>query len=371
MADEQDASQKTEDPTQKHIEEAEQEGSIARSVELSHWFMIVGATMVVVLFAGPMAQRVMQLVAPFLASPDDISTDPGNLGHVISDLFTALGLLLLPALGLILLAALAGTLIQHRPVISFDVLLPNLGRLSPLNGLKRIIAPRGGLEFLKGLLKLAIIGGVVVTITWPRLDVLPLLVSYDVASILVMTKSIAVSLLTAVIAIMLAIAGADLGYQKWAMLRSLRMSKQELRDEAKQSEGDPAVKARIRGIRNERSRRRMMAAVPEADVVVANPTHFAVALKYDAATMEAPKVVAKGQDLVALRIREIAEEHKIPVVENPPLARALHGACEVDREIPVEHYRAVAEVIGYVMRLKGGRGGRPAARSAGDQPRPR
>jgi len=365
MADEQDASQKTEDPSQRRIDEAEQEGNIARSQELNYWFMIVGATMVVVLFTGPMARRVTQLVAPFLASPDDIATDPGNLGRVLFDLFTSLGLTLLPALAVVGLAGLAGTLIQHRPVISFEVLVPNLSRLSPLNGLKRFISPRGGLEFVKALLKLAVIGGVVVTVIWPKLDILPLMMTYDVGAILLTAKSLAVSLLTAVIAIMLAVAGADMFYQKWSLLRSLRMSKQEVRDEAKQSDGDPAVKARIRAIRNDRSRRRMMAAVPEADVVVTNPTHFAVALKYDSATMEAPKVVAKGQDLLALRIREIAAEHKVPIVENPPLARALHGACEIDREIPVEHYRAVAEVIGYVMRLKG------RSPAAPRQPRPR
>ena len=138
------------------------------------------------------------------------------------------------------------------------------------------------------------------------------------------------------------------------------MSKQELREEGKQSEGDPMVRARIRAIRMERGRRRMIAAVPKADVVVANPTHYAVALKYDGETMSAPTVLAKGQNLVALRIREIAEQNNMPVVENPPLARALFASCAIDQEIPVEHYRAVAEVISYVLKLKGR--GRPSAR---------
>jgi flagellar biosynthetic protein FlhB len=176
-------------------------------------------------------------------------------------------------------------------------------------------------------------------------------------------------LLGGVLAIVAVIAVLDYALQRFTLMRSLRMSRQDLKDEFKQTEGDPMIRARLRQIRVERARRRMMQAVPEADVVVTNPTHYAVALKYVMTNMNAPKVVAKGVDEVALRIRAVAEKAGVPIVENPPLARALHGAIELDQEIAPEHYKAVAEVIGYVMRLRqGGKGG--PARPRTDQSRP-
>jgi flagellar biosynthetic protein FlhB len=152
---------------------------------------------------------------------------------------------------------------------------------------------------------------------------------------------------------LLVVAAGDYGYQRWSFMKKMRMTKQEVRDEHKQMEGDPMIKARMRSMRRERARQRMMAAVPKSTVVVTNPTHYAVALKYEMDTMDAPILVAKGVELVALRIREIAQENDVPIVENPPLARALYATVELEQEVPQEHYKAVAEVIGYVMRLKG------------------
>ena len=152
---------------------------------------------------------------------------------------------------------------------------------------------------------------------------------------------------------MVLVALLDFQYQKYEHKKNLRMSKQDIKDEGKQTDGDPMVKARLRSLRLERGRQRMMQAVPEADVVITNPTHFAVALQYDATSMDAPKLVAKGQDHLAMRIREIARDNGVPVVENPPVARALYASVEIDQEVPGEHYKAVAEVIGYVMKLKG------------------
>ena len=173
------------------------------------------------------------------------------------------------------------------------------------------------------------------------------------AAILDKILNIAILISAGTIAVMTAIAALDFMFQKYQFTKQMRMSKQEVKDEHKQSEGDPQVKARIRALRQQRARERMMAAVPEADVVITNPTHYAVALKYDMEEMPAPKLIAKGIDTLAFRIREVAEEHDIPIVENPPLARALHASVELDEEIPPEHFVAVAEVIGYVMRMKG------------------
>ena len=177
----------------------------------------------------------------------------------------------------------------------------------------------------------------------------------DVRQLLEEIQTLVVRLLIGAAAIMAVIAVADYIYQKYEHIKQLKMSRQEIRDEHKQSEGDPHVKARLRQIRHERARQRMMSAVPQADVVVTNPTHFAVALKYDTETMAAPVVVAKGVDNVAFRIREVADENDVPIVENPPLARALFGGVELDQQIPEEHYQAVAQIISYVYRLKGRR----------------
>jgi flagellar biosynthetic protein FlhB len=211
------------------------------------------------------------------------------------------------------------------------------------------------MDFVKGLAKLGVVGAVSWYLLRPEFDNLERFFDYDMVALLAVLNRLAVKLLVGVLLVMAAIAALDLFYQRLAHRRKLRMSREELRDEYKESEGDPLVKGRLRQIRMERARRRMMQDVPKADVIITNPTHFAVALRYDPAKMPAPKVVAKGADLVARRIRELAEEHKVPIVSNPPLARALYASVDIDDEIPPEHYKAVAEVIGYVMRLRRGR----------------
>jgi flagellar biosynthetic protein FlhB len=183
---------------------------------------------------------------------------------------------------------------------------------------------------------------------------------YDLATLAVVLNTLSIKLIGTILAVMAAIAAVDWFYQRFSHLRRMRMTKQEVRDEQKDADGNPLVKGRLRQIRMERARRRMMQSVPKADVVITNPTHFAVALQYDQTTMAAPRVVAKGADLVAKRIRELAEQHKVPIVSNPPLARALFASVELDQEIPPAHYKAVAEIIGYVMKLRRG-GARPNA----------
>ena len=201
-------------------------------------------------------------------------------------------------------------------------------------------------------IKLGIVGAVAIMVALPlfdRVSQLPVMSIEDATGFI---WTVADRLLIAMLAVMTVIAGLDFLYQKLAHLKQLRMSRQEIKDEMKQSDGDPMVKARLRQIRTERARQRMMQAVPDATVVVTNPTHFAVALRYVHEEMEAPEVVAKGADLIAKRIREVAEENGVPLVENPPLARALFASSEIGQTIPPEHYRAVAEDIGYVMQLK-------------------
>jgi len=207
-------------------------------------------------------------------------------------------------------------------------------------------------NFVKGLIKLALIGTVMTVILWPKRRQLDGLVTMDPAAVLPLVKSMSLELLGTVIAILAIVAAADYLFQYRTWYNRQKMSLREMKEEFKQTEGDPAIKAKIRQLRQQRAKKRMMAEVPKASVIITNPTHYAVALQYDKG-MNAPVCLAKGIDNLALKIREVAAAHNIPIVENPPLARALHATVEMDEEIPPEHYKAVAEVIGYVMRLRG------------------
>jgi flagellar biosynthetic protein FlhB len=269
------------------------------------------------------------------------------------------GLALAPIIGLLILAAVGSGLVQHGFLVAPDLITPKLSKLSPLAGLKRIFSSRGLMEFAKGVLKLAVVGGFGYWLMRGDFDELERFIVVDPVQTLELVLRLALKLLGGILAILSVIAGLDFLYQKFKTTQDLRMTREEIREEFKQAEGDPIVKGRLRQLRIERARRRMMAEVPKSDVVITNPTHYAVALKYEQVTMEAPKVTAKGTDLVARKIKDLAIEHGVPIVESPPLARALYASCEIEQEIPPEHYKAVAEVIGYVMRLRKGQLGPP------------
>jgi flagellar biosynthetic protein FlhB len=253
---------------------------------------------------------------------------------------------------LLVLAAIVGNMVQHRLVWSAEQLKPKLSKISPSAGFKRLFSKIAVANFVKGLVKLGLIGAVMAGLLWPKRDQLDVLVTMDPAAILALTRTLSLEMLGAVVAILAIVAAADYLFQYRQWYERQKMSVRELKEEFKQTEGDPAIKAKIRQLRQTRMRKRMMAAVPKASVIITNPTHYAVALQYERG-MNAPICLAKGMDNIALKIREVAAEHRIPVVENPPLARALHATVEVDEEVPPEHYKAVAEVIGYVMRLRG------------------
>ena len=218
-------------------------------------------------------------------------------------------------------------------------------------GFKRVFGLDGLLNFVKGIAKILLVGGACVWAAWLERERVVTALDLPPAGVATLAFSLVFKAVLAGLVVLAVIAALDYVYQRRRFMGRHRMTRQELRDELKQSEGDPQVKARIRQIRLERSRKRMIAAVPEATVVITNPTHYAVALKYESGKMSAPVCVAKGVDHLALTIRKVAEENDVPVVENPPLARALYAAVEIDDEIPAEHYKAVAQIIGYVMRL--------------------
>lgn len=354
MADERpDESQKTEEPTQKRVQEAHQKGQVAKSQEVGHWFMILAFAIMVGFLAPGVAREIGDALYGFIARPHAIRVDGASIQSLLGTLAANLGTALLVLVGLAMAAALAAGVLQTGFVLSTEPIKPKLERISPLSGLKRMFSARAMVEVLKGVAKLSIVGCVIALLLWPERHLIYDLVSMELPRFLVVVQSLAFRVLVAVLAVMTVIAGLDFLFQKQQHAKQLRMTKQEVKDEFKQTEGDPMVKARLRQVRMERARQRMMAAVPEADVVIANPTHFAVALAYELGSVGAPKVTAKGVDTLALRMRELAEENAVPVVENPPLARALYGAVELDQEVPPEHYKAVAEIIGYVMRLKG------------------
>jgi flagellar biosynthetic protein FlhB len=248
-------------------------------------------------------------------------------------------------------AALAGGALQHRPLWTLEPLKPQFGRVSPMSGFKRVFGKEALVQFGKGLAKIAIVGTVATAVLWSEHDRLEGLARLEPVGLLPVLLVLAMKLMGGVLAIYAFLAVGDAVYQRLSWYRRQRMSKQELKEEYKNTEGNPEVKAKLKQIRAARVKRRMMAAVPTATVVIANPTHYAVALKYERG-MAAPLCVAKGVDAIALRIRSVAEEHGVAVVENPPLARALHATVEIDQEIPVEHYKAVAEVIGAILRLR-------------------
>jgi flagellar biosynthetic protein FlhB len=351
MAEERDDTERTEDPTPKRLDDAIKRGDVVRSPEVNTWFMIAGGVFTLMVFAGPMAASLQATFRGLLAHSYEIPADgPGltSLAETLGiDVLTALGIPLL----LLMLAALFGTAIQHRIVFSVDPIIPDLSKISPAAGLQRLFSKQALANFAKGLAKVTIFGAVIAALLWPQRQRLAGLVTTDPALILPLTQSLALRMLGTVVAILAVVAVADYLFQHRVWYERQKMSLREIKEEFRQTDGDPMIKGKLRQLRQQRMRKRMMAAVPTASLVITNPTHFAVALRYERG-MNAPVCVAKGADLIARKIREIAEANDIPLVENPPLARALHGTVEIDQEIPPEHYRAVAEIIGYLMRLR-------------------
>jgi flagellar biosynthesis protein FlhB len=358
MADENDSSDKTEDPTQKRLDEALERGDVAKSQEVNTWFMIAGATLVLSSFSGSIG-GIRTPLRNLIANSWMVHVDGPSLLALAQRLeFMLIGALGVPFL-MLAIAAIAGNMLQHRLVWSGESLKPSFNKISPASGLKRIFGKQAAVNFGKGIFKLVALGSVMSMILWPERHRLEAMLQFDPAEIIATISGLALRLLGAVVAMLAAVAIADYFFQYRQWFERQKMSLQEMKQEFKQSEGDPHIKGRLRQLRMARMKKRMMTAVPKASVIITNPTHYAVALSYERG-MPAPICVAKGVDLIALKIREIAKAHDIPIVENVPLARALHAAVEIDAEIPVEHYHAVAEVIGYVMGLKRGLSGRQA-----------
>lgn len=351
MAEEPDLEDKTEDPSQKRLDDAFEKGNVVKSQEVNTWFIIAGATLVLMTFSGGMGKELTATMRGLIANSAIITMD----GPSLPRLFEKVGVELLAALAvpflILMLAALAGNIVQHRFIWSTESLSPKFSKISPLAGMKRLFSKQSLANFVKGLVKLGIIGTVMVVLLWPDRDRMEGLVTMDPAALLPFSSALSLKVLGAVVALLAIVAAADFLFQYRTWYGKLKMSLQELKEEYKQTQGDPFIKGKLKQIRQMRMKQRMSAAVPKASVIITNPTHYAVALQYERG-MDAPVCVAKGVDAMALQIRKIATEHNVPIVENVPLARALHASVEVDETIPPEHYKAVAEVIGYVMKLR-------------------
>jgi flagellar biosynthetic protein FlhB len=348
-----DDSQKTEEPTARRLEDARKRGQVPYSREINTWFVLFAAA-VMIIMAGPgITSSLSDTLKVFLAAPHAMAIEGPGLGRVLQSLLLTVGKELVAPFIILSLAGVISGFIQTGPIFSFEPITPDLGKISVLSGVKRMFSGRAVADLLKGVAKLVIVGAAATYVLLPYFGGIEHFVGLDTTQTVFDLRTLFLKLMTAILAVLFVVAALDYLYQREAFLKQMRMSKQELKDEYRQTEGDPHVKGKLKQLREKKARARMMQNVPEADVVITNPTHYAVALKYDSKGMDAPVMVAKGLDLIAQKIKEIAKEHKVPVVENPALARALYDSMEIDEIIPRDHWKAVAEVISYVFKLKG------------------
>ncbi|MEJ0062725.1 MAG: flagellar biosynthesis protein FlhB [Alphaproteobacteria bacterium] len=352
MMEDQDQEQKTEEATGKKLDEARDSGQLPISREVGNWFLFAGILATLGIMAPILGETLMSHLRVFFEMPHQLQIGDHSLQRVLANTLLGIGLPVLLIFFILMVAVIAGTMVQTGFFASTAPLKLHWDRLNPAIGLNSLLSKNSLVEMGKGFLKIVVVGYVAYTLLRPYVDKVEPMIGRDINGIGGALQEEAFSLMLSLMFVISIIALIDLVYRRHVYFKGLRMTKQEVKDERKQSEGDPMIKMRIRQIRMEKARKRMMSNVPKADVVLTNPTHYAVALRYDTAKMNAPTVVAKGADLVALRIRELAEKSNVPLVANPPLARALYQSAEVDEEISPQHYRAVAEVISYVYKLK-------------------
>lgn len=362
MAESESGADRSEEPTSKRLEEARKKGQIARSRELNTVVVTLSGIAGLLIYGGDFGKTLLDVMRLNFALPPEVLLNDGAMasylllsGKMVFDAF-------MPFLLILVIASLVGPIALGGWLFSSEAMAPKFSRMNPLEGIKRMFSPRALVELLKALAKFTIIllVGLAVLSSDER-DIMAIANEPLQPAIMHSLQVVGWSVLWMACGLIL-IAAVDVPFQLWDHRQKLMMTKQEVRDEYKDSEGKPEVKSRIRQLQREMAERRMMAAIPTADVVITNPTHFAVALKYDAAKGSAPVLLAKGSDFMALKIREIAQQHKVMLLESPGLARAVYFSTELDQEIPAGLYLAVAQVLAYVYQLKqyqAGKGKRP------------
>jgi flagellar biosynthesis protein FlhB len=361
MAENENSQEKSEQPTPKRLREAREKGQVASSRELNTTLVLLAGAGSLLVMGGPMLARIQELIRRSFVLERDLIFDSGQIHALLQLRLTEALITLLPLFLVLTVAAVAGPVLMGGGRPSGKAMAPKWNKLNPISGIKRIFSWQGLMEFGKTLAKFVLITTLAGLMLWQLSDSLMGLGHQSMESGLVHAGHLVSWTFLLLAASLILVALVDVPFQLWNHQKQLRMTKQEIKDEFKETEGKPEVKSRIRQRQMEISRRRMMAQVPKADVVVTNPTHYAVALRYDQQGMGAPRVVAKGADLVAAEIRELARAAGVPLFPAPPLARALYFSTRLDQEIPAGLYVAVAQVLAYVYQLRSA--GRPGART--------
>lgn len=352
MAEEQSGQEKTEQATPRRLQEARNKGDVAKSMEVPSAAVLLAGVIVLYFTGEYMFNRVTGMMQFYLGNLDGLSITPGNMPNISRQAMLLIFAVLWPLMLTVFLVALAANYLQIGVLFTVEKMIPKLEKIDPLKGLGRLFSKQTVANFLKSMAKLGLVGYIAFReVRGAMPDLLPLMDKAPYPITLFMAETAFWIFLKCALVIVL-IALADYAFQRWQFFEKMKMTKQDLKDESKQSEGDPHVKGRIRSIQMEMARKRMMAEVPKADVVITNPTQLAVALKYDALAMKAPRVLAKGAGVVAAKIKEIAKEHGVPVVEDKPLAQALYREVEIGESIPENLFQAVAEILAYVYNLK-------------------
>lgn len=364
MAESESGAEKSEEPTEKRKQDSRKKGEIARSRELNTLAVVLAGTGGLLMFGGALGQRIMQMMYKNFSLPREMLLDERYMAISLLQSAQMAGDGLIPLFVVLLIAAIVGPVSLGGWLFSMEALAPKFSRMNPLSGLKRMFSMKSIVELLKALGKFAIVLLVALFVLARARNELIKFASEPLEMAILHSMQVVGWSALWLACGLIAIAVIDVPFQMWDSKQKLKMTKQEVRDEYKDSEGKPEVKGRIRQLQREMAERRMMSAIPEADVIITNPTHFAVALKYDSEKGQAPILLAKGGDFLALKIREIGNEHNIVLLESPALARAVYYSTELEQEIPAGLYLAVAQVLAYVYQLRqyhAGKGKKPEA----------
>ena len=344
--------ERTEAPSSKRREDFRKKGQIAQSKEVQTAALFTVMLLFWIFYLPTFWRGLSDLLASIWQSIHAVELTPQSTMNMFLFLLQKSGMLLLPLFVLVLLIGFFSSFLQFGWLLTAKPLIPDFAKLDPIQGFGRMFSRRSVVELVKSLLKVLLISWVAVSTVMDNFNEALILIDTSITLTLVFLAKVSMLILAKICAVMILIAILDFSFTKWEMEEKMKMTKQELKEEFKETEGDPHIKAQIRSIQQQMARKRMMAEVPRADVVITNPTHLSVAIRYDSAKMDAPVVVAKGADFVAMKIREIAREHDIPLVENPPVARLLHK-LDLGATIPEELFRAVAEILAHVYSIKG------------------
>ncbi|MBL4837350.1 MAG: flagellar biosynthesis protein FlhB [Kordiimonadaceae bacterium] len=349
---EEDDSQKTEEPTAKKLEDAQKKGEMATSQEIKTLVMLTAATAVIAAWGNYIVGSIRDILRGYMSRIHLVSADETGMMGILVNVIQQIAIIMSLPLSAFVVAALVANRMQNPSVLAWDKVTPAIKNLSLIKGAKKLFSSKMFVDFFKISGKLIAVAGTIFLIAYPERGRLDTVMTLPPIEIILLIKMLAIKLLIGVLIILVVIAAADYSYQQYSFHKRMKMSKQEVKDERKNADGDPQIKSKLRQIRLERHAQRMMANMPRADVVITNPTHYAVAIEYKHESMDVPILLAKGVDEVAARIREAAAEYDIPIVENPPLARALHASVDIDEEIPPDHYKAVAAVISYILKMR-------------------